>query len=95
MRRLKARRTFAITLLILVSVAYVWLDHALKTSFQPATQISGCLLFGLLIFLTFFTLPFIVRFHCLFYTEKHSSNRSDTFLNKGFILVMFFPPLLD
>lgn len=63
MRRLKARRTFAITLLILVSVAYVWLDHALKTSFQPATQISGCLLFGLLIFLTFFNarkrLPFL------------------------------------
>jgi hypothetical protein len=63
MRRLRARRTFATTLLIIVATAYLWLDYALKTSFQPAAQISGSLLFGLLLCLTFFNarkkLPFL------------------------------------
>ena len=63
MRQLRARRTFAITLLIIVSIGYLWLDHALKTSFQPAAQISGTLLFCLLLVLTFFNgrkkMPFL------------------------------------
>ncbi|MGB0578762.1 MAG: hypothetical protein ACPGVU_03575 [Limisphaerales bacterium] len=63
MTGLKARRTFGITLLLLVAAGYFWLDYALKTSFQLAAQISGYLLFGLCLFLTFFNarkkLPFI------------------------------------
>ncbi len=63
MKRLRARRTFAVTLLIIVSLAYLWLDHGLKTSFQPAAQISGTLLFCLLLGLAFFNarkkLPFL------------------------------------
>jgi len=63
MTGLKARRTFGITLLLLVSAGYLWLDYALKKSFQPAAQISGYLLFSLCLFLTFFNarkkLPFL------------------------------------
>lgn len=63
MNGLKTRRTFGTTLLVLVAAGYFWLDYALKISFQPAAQISGWLLFGICLFLTFFNarkkLPFI------------------------------------
>lgn len=63
MKRPSARRTFAVALLLVASLVYLWLDYALKSSFQPAAQISGTLLFCLLLFLAFFNarkkLPFI------------------------------------
>ena len=71
----KLKRSFGFTLLFLITAGCVWIDYSLKVSLQPAAQISGLLLFGVLLVLTAFNarkkLPFLplwraatwLRFH--------------------------------